>query len=147
MDDNSDNASEKSIFREKLSDEERALYRNLSREQINEYKEIFDIFDAAGDGTINNDEIGKVMQGLGESPTPERIDELIKQIDYNDDGEVDFDEFVCLMVKTLNDADKAEEELVEVFRKFDKNGDNVIDPQDLMIAFHELGHSCEEEEA
>ena len=147
MDDNSDNASEKSIFREKLSDEERALYRNLSREQINEYKEIFDIFDAAGDGTINNDEIGKVMQGLGESPTPERIDELIKQIDYNDDGEVDFDEFVCLMVKTLNDADKAEEELVEVFRKFDKNGDNVIDPQDLMIAFHELGYSCEEEEA
>ena len=147
MDDNSDNASEKSIFREKLSDEERALYRNLSREQINEYKEIFDIFDAAGDGTIDNDEIGKVMQGLGESPTPERIDELIKQIDYNDDGEVDFDEFVCLMVKTLNDADKAEEELVEVFKKFDKNGDNVIDPQDLMIAFHELGYTCEEEEA
>ena len=147
MDDNSDNASEKSIFREKLSDEERALYRNLSREQINEYKEIFDIFDAAGDGTIDNDEIGKVMQGLGESPTPERIDELIKQIDYNDDGEVDFDEFVCLMVKTLNDADKAEEELVDVFKKFDKNGDNVIDPQDLMIAFHELGYTCEEEEA
>ena len=147
MDDNSDNASEKSIFREKLSDEERALYRNLSREQINEYKEIFDIFDAAGDGTINNDEIGKVMQGLGESPTPERIDELIAMIDYDGDGEVDFDEFVCLMVKTLYDADKAEEELVEVFRKFDKNGDNVINPQDLMVAFHELGYACEEEEA
>ena len=147
MEDNSDNASEKSIFKEKLSDEERALYRKLSSEQINEYKEIFDIFDAAGDGTINNDEIGKVMQGLGESPTPERIDELIAMIDYDGDGEVDFDEFVCLMVKTLYDADKAEEELVEVFKKFDKNGDNVIDPQDLMIAFHELGYSCEEEEA
>ena len=87
------------------------------------------------------------MTGLGESPTPERIDQLIGEIDYDGDGEVDFDEFVCLMVKTLNDADKAEEELVEVFKKFDKNGDNVIDPQDLMIAFHELGYACEEEEA
>ena len=87
------------------------------------------------------------MTGLGESPTPERIDQLIGEIDYDGDGEVDFDEFVCLMVKTLNDADKAEEELVEVFKKFDKNGDNVIDPQDLMVAFHELGYACEEEEA
>ena len=83
---------------------------------MTEYKEIFDIFDETGDGTISNDEIGKVMQGLGENPTPERIDELIREIDYNDDGEVDFDEFVCLMVKTLNESDKAEEELVEVFK-------------------------------
>ena len=68
------------------------------------------------------------MQGLGENPTPEVIDELIKEIDYDDDGEVDFNEFICLMVKTLNKAEKAEEELVTVFGQFDKNGDGEIDP-------------------
>ena len=83
------------------------------------------------------------MQGLGESPTPERIDELIKDIDFDDDGEVDFDEFVCLMVKTLYEADKAEEELVCVFQKFDKNCDGEIDPGDLMIALTELGYDCD----
>ena len=108
----SDKDSVKSIFKELLNAEEQKVYRNLSQEKIQEYKEIFDIFDETGDGTISNDEIGKVMQGLGENQTPEQLDELIKEIDYDDDGEVDFDEFVCLMVKTLNDADKAQEELV-----------------------------------
>ena len=95
------------IFRDKLTEEEQQVYLKLKLETLQEYKEIFDIFDETGDGTISNDEIGKVMQGLGENPTPERIDELIKEIDYNSDGEVDFNEFVVLMVKTLHEADKA----------------------------------------
>ena len=119
----------------------------LSQDTIEEYKEIFDIFDETGDGTISNDEIGKVMQGLGESPTPERIDELIREIDYDDDGEVDFDEFVCLMIKTLNEADKAEEELVMVFNSFDKDGDGEIKPADLQLTFNELGYDCDQDEA
>ena len=119
----------------------------MTADTIQEYKEIFDIFDETGDGTISNEEIGKVMQGLGENPTPERIDELIREIDYNSDGEVDFNEFVCLMVKTLNEADKAEEELVEVFKRFDKDGDGEITWQDLQAVFTELGYDCEEEES
>ena len=87
------------------------------------------------------------MQGLGETPTPERIDQLIGEIDYDGDGEVDFDEFVCLMVKTLHDADKAEEELVHVFQKFDKNGDGEINAEDLMHSFVELGYECSADEA
>ena len=114
------------IFRDKLNEEEQAVYLKLKLDTLQEYKEIFDIFDETGDGTISNDEIGKVMQGLGENPTPERIDELIGEIDYNNDGEVDFNEFVVLMVKTLNEADKAQEELVEVFMRFDKDGDGEI---------------------
>ena len=119
------------IFRDKLTPEEQEVYLKLKLETLQEYKEIFDIFDETGDGTISNDEIGKVMQGLGENPTPERIDELIKEIDYNSDGEVDFNEFVVLMVKTLHEADKAQEELVEVFMRFDKDGDGEISSNDL----------------
>ena len=115
------------IFREQLTEDEQAHYLKMKAEDIQQYREIFDIFDETGDGNISNDEIGKVMQGLGENPTPERIDALVKQIDYDGNGEVDFDEFVCLMVKTVYEADKAEEELVEVFHRFDKNRDGEID--------------------
>ena len=135
------------IFRDKLNEEEQAVYLKLKLDTLQEYKEIFDIFDETGDGTISNDEIGKVMQGLGENPTPERIDELIGEIDYNNDGEVDFNEFVVLMVKTLNEADKAQEELVEVFMRFDKDGDGEISAQDLQTVFVELGYECDEDEA
>ena len=78
------------------------LYLKLEEKTIDEYREIFNIFDETGDGTISNDEIGKVMEGLGERLEPEDIDALIAEIDYDNDGEVDFDEFVCLMVKTIN---------------------------------------------
>ena len=57
---------------------------------------------------------------------------MIKKIDYNQDGECDFDEFVCLMVMTLAKADHEEEELVTVFKRFDKNGDGEICASDLI---------------
>ena len=40
-----------------------------------------------------------VMISLGENPTMEKIEELIKEIDFNSDGKVDFEEFICIMVK------------------------------------------------
>ena len=61
------------------------------------------------------------MTGLGETITKERIDSLIKEIDYDLDSNVDFQEFLCLMVKTLATADQQEEELVTVFNRFDKD--------------------------
>ena len=65
------------VYREKLTKEEQAFYMCMRDADIEQYKEIFDIFDETGDGTISNDEIGKVMQGLGEASTPEKINELI----------------------------------------------------------------------
>ena len=136
-----------SIFQEKLTADEQAIFLTLTKEKINEYQEVFEIFDNTGDGKISEDEIGQVMTGLGENPTPDRIKKMIREIDYDADGEVDFDEFICLMVKTLNDADKAEEELVEVFNKFDQNGDGNIDANDLKVQFANLGYEIDDQEA
>lgn len=50
-----------------FNDKERVQYLKLTSERLREYKEIFDIFDETGDGNISNEEIGKVMLGLGEN--------------------------------------------------------------------------------
>ena len=34
-----------------------------------------------------------MLKGLGEDPTDEVIDEMIKAADFNGDGKIDFDEF------------------------------------------------------
>ena len=99
-----------------LVPEEIELYLKLEESKIQEFKEIFNIFDKTGDGTIDNTEIGEVMEGLGERLSDEEIEKLINEIDYDGDGEVDFDEFMVLMVKTLNQSAKAEEELIMVFK-------------------------------
>ena len=50
---------------------------------MQEYEDVFDIFDDTGDGEISADEIGKVMTGLGENVTKEKIDKMIQEIDYD----------------------------------------------------------------
>ena len=57
------------------------------------------------------------------------------QVDYNKDGFVDFNEFQVLMIKTMVSVDQSEEELVTVFKRFDKNGDDQIDADDLAAMF------------
>ena len=51
------------------------------------------------------------------------------------------------MVKRAAENQNAEEELVLVFNRFDKDGDGEIGVQDLMDMMQELGHPFDMEEA
>jgi Ca2+-binding EF-hand superfamily protein len=63
---------------------------------------------------------------------------MIRDVDEDGNGEIDFDEFVKLMVKKMAE-NQPEEELLEVFRDFDKNCDDLIDFHDLKSTMMELG--------
>ena len=71
------------------------------------------------------------MRALGQNPTDAEIAEMIKEVDTDGNGEVDFDEFCFLMIKKMNE-NEPEEELFEVFKMFDKNDDNKVDYHDLI---------------
>ena len=124
------------------------MFMKLEENHVHHYKEIFDIFDIDGDGQIQNVEIMTVMQqALQEKVSESQVNEYIKSVDNNNDGQVDFEEFICLMVKKLVQQDSMEEELVEVFNCFDKDRDGQIDTKDLVKIMRELGQPIDEEEA
>ena len=126
---------------------EKRIYDDMSQDQIDEYREIYNIFDADQSGSIQHDEIAQVMRTLGQNPTDDEVEQMVSAIDVDGNGEVEFDEFIILMVQQLKKENMAEEELVEVFKVFDKNGDGAIGMDDLIARFAELGDPISEDDA
>ena len=63
-----------------------------------EIVEAFKVFDKDGNGLISAAELRHVMTSLGEKLTAEECDEMIQEADINNDGHINYHEFVKLML-------------------------------------------------
>ena len=88
------------IYKEWLNEEEQKVYLEMNQETVIDYKEMFEIFDDNSDGTIKTEELMKVMHMLDEVPNEAKLNEWIAKADFNGDGVIDFDEFMCIMIKS-----------------------------------------------
>ena len=71
--------------------------KDLSEEEILEFREIFNLVDTDGSGDISKAELGLLCTKLGLSFTSGQLDQMIMEIDKNNDGEIDFDEFIAVL--------------------------------------------------
>ena len=117
----------------------------LNKEQIEEIKDAFSLFDKDGDGTITTKELGTVMRSLGQNPTENELQEMINEVDADKSGSIEFTEFLNLMAKKMKDTD-TEEELYEAFKVFDKDGNGFISCLELKHVMTNLGEKLTEEE-
>merc|ERR1711939_842822 len=72
-------------------------------EQIDEFKQAFYSFDEDGEGTIGREELGQLLEALGENLTPPEVDEMMAEVDEDGSGQIDFDEFLGMMQKKMSD--------------------------------------------
>ena len=129
-----------------LSDEELASsWPYLTRAQVQEFKEAFDIFDVDRGGTITPNELAEVMKSLGQKPTKERLAAMVNEIDADGDGEIDFAEFLTMMLRQMNDGDP-EKELRDVFAVFDKDQSGTISAGELKSVMRIVGEKLTEQE-
>jgi calmodulin len=107
--------------------------------------EAFLLFDKDGDGTISSKELSTVMRSLGQNPTEAEVLDMIKQVDANGNGKIDFPEFLVMMERKAKEADP-EKELKEAFDVFDKDKDGLITNNELHGAMRNLGENLSQNE-
>lgn len=72
-----------------------------SSEDIGDYKIQFEIFDLNRDGVIDFKEMNSVLDEFGEFSDPEDRRRCFTEMDVDDSGTIDFEEFLQVMVKLL----------------------------------------------
>merc|ERR1712137_222973 len=65
-----------------------------------ELVEAFKVFDKDGNGYISAAELRHVMTNLGEKLTDEEVDDMIREADVDGDGQINYDEFVKMMMNS-----------------------------------------------
>ncbi|GFP88689.1 calmodulin-like protein 7 [Phtheirospermum japonicum] len=75
------------------------IFDEKEEEEDGDLKEAFDVFDGNKDGLITVDELGLVLSSLGfsEGKKIEDCKEMIRKVDMDGDGMVNFDEFKKMM--------------------------------------------------
>merc|ERR1711869_189451 len=63
-----------------------------------ELREAFKVFDRDNNGFISASELRHVMTNLGEKLTDEEVDEMIREADIDGDGQVNYQEFVKMLM-------------------------------------------------
>ncbi|KAG8223443.1 hypothetical protein J437_LFUL008517, partial [Ladona fulva] len=122
----------------------------VSKAQMKEFRDAFRLFDKDGDGSITQEELGRVMRSLGQFATEEELQQMLAEVDIDGDGNFSFDEFVEIVsnMGTTADrtADQEEKELRDAFRVFDKHNRGYISASDLRAVLQCLGEDLSEEE-
>lgn len=119
---------------------------HLTEEQLEEFRIAFKLFDKNEDGLISISELGIAMRAMGHNPTDIELQEMIQEVDSNKDNAINFDEFVTMMLKTINDLE-TEDKTLEAFKVFDRDGSGVIRVAELKSIMMSLGDPINEEEA
>jgi len=117
----------------------------VPQDRRKEYKDAFEMFDKNKDGVITTKELANIMRSLNQDPTEEELNEMIEEVDLDKNGEVDFEEFITLMNRRSKEID-IEEEVLNAFKIFDKEGNGLISITELRHIMMTLGDQLSEEE-
>ena len=118
----------------------------LTEDEVLEIKEAFDLFDSDHSGTIDTEELKQALSNLGIDAKNQTLQNMMNDIDRNQSGTIDFDEFIEMMTAKMSDKDTPED-LRKVFDLFigDDTADK-IELRHLKRVAKELGENMTDDE-
>lgn len=110
-------------------------------DQIKQLNDIFNRFDMDSDGSLTHLELAALLRALGIKPTGDELHGLLSNMDNNGKGYIEFDELVAAIMPDMNeDVLINQEQLLEVFRSFDRDGNGYITAAELAGSMAKMGH-------
>lgn len=111
------------------------------------YKDAFKMFNISGDGQITVEKLGELIKKLNlKTQIPnEDLFEIINNIDKDDKGYFDYEDFKRIMNNKDIDSIK-EREIINAFRIFDIDGNGLISKENLTNMISKLGGDLNENE-
>ena len=102
-------------------------------EEVAEFREIFNLVDLDGGGSIDLDELKDLMDLLGMNATKDEMEAMVNEIDSEGKGEISFHDFVNVMSKKVT-PDYSSDQVISAFRKFanKKTPSGYITKEDLV---------------
>ncbi|OHT01837.1 calmodulin [Tritrichomonas foetus] len=85
------------------------------------------------------------MRSIGQNPSDNELQEMIKQADADGSGTIQFEQFLKLMSAQKSEGESLEE-IIEAFRVFDTDGDGKFSTADMTRILKNLGEPLTQEE-
>ncbi|CEO97542.1 EF-hand domain-containing protein [Plasmodiophora brassicae] len=108
----------------------------ISPEELEQLKQIFSLVDVDNGGSISQGELEKLLTTLGMRVTSDELDMMIREIDENSDGEIQFEEFVAVMSRKVNCQQKPDDvrRAFKVFQEGNEDGYVRVDTIEAALA-------------
>ncbi|KAI3714417.1 hypothetical protein L1987_73019 [Smallanthus sonchifolius] len=104
----------------------------VDSEQVKQLKDIFARFDMNSDGSLTHLELAALLRSIGLKPQGDQIHSLLATMDSNGNGSIEFQELLNVILPDLNQEILINhDQLMEVFRSFDKDGSGYITAAEL----------------
>uniref|UniRef100_A0A7N0V309 EF-hand domain-containing protein n=1 Tax=Kalanchoe fedtschenkoi TaxID=63787 RepID=A0A7N0V309_KALFE len=118
---------------------------SAASKKLDEVREVFNRFDANGDGLISSAELAGVLKALGSDSSADEISRMMEELDADRDGFINLSEFASFC-KSANVAGAGSGDdgagVRDAFDLYDKNGDGLISAAELHQVLNKLGESC-----
>jgi calmodulin len=109
--------------------------------------EAFHKADTDGDGKLSHQELKDLIQSLGLGEDKEKLNKFVLEVDADNDGSIDLDEFQVIVDKVSSKSTMTfEQQLRETFDLYDVDGSGGLDQEEIKQLMATLGHDLTDEE-
>ena len=121
------------------------MSESLSIETRNKLKANFNNFDKDQDGLISYQELKELMKQTSKSFIEADLQDLLNELDINEKGQINCKTYIDIISK-LNRKNDTDDEIIEVFKIFDKDNSGLISTKKIMDVFLKIDENIKEEE-